>query len=85
LSESDRRDHKPEAGSDPDRDGRVRPLLRPTNDRVYCANWNGTNVTVIDGATNTVVATVPSGRAPLTPSYNSTDNKAYCASHNDAT
>ena len=30
----------------------------PTNNKVYCANDNSHNVTVIDGATNAVLATV---------------------------
>ncbi len=55
----------------------------PTNNKVYCANWNNATVTVIDGATNAVVATVDVGRAPLALCYNPTDNKVYCANYDD--
>jgi len=35
--------------------------------RVYCVNLFGYNVTVIDGAGDSVVATVPVGRYPYAP------------------
>jgi len=36
-------------------------------------------VTVIDGATKQVIATIPVGRYPWTLVWNSTNNKVYCA------
>ncbi|MFO7676611.1 MAG: hypothetical protein R6X12_09895 [bacterium] len=47
--------------------------------KVYCANSAGDNVTVIDGATNQVIATVATGRWPAALCYNPTNNKVYCA------
>jgi YVTN family beta-propeller protein len=59
----------------------------PTNNKVYCANLYSNNVTVIDGATNGVLATVVTGGGPAALCYNPTDNKVYSANSgsNDAT
>jgi len=51
----------------------------PTNNKVYCANYYGDSVTVIDGATNGVITTVAVGGNPNALCYNPTDNKVYCA------
>ncbi len=51
----------------------------PTNNKVYCANGDGDSVTVIDGATNSVIATVAAGESPYALCYNPTNNKVYCA------
>lgn len=48
---------------------------------VYCANANSDNVTVIDGATDSVLATVAVGDYPCALYYNSHDNKVYCANY----
>jgi YVTN family beta-propeller protein len=46
---------------------------------VYCANENSGYVTVIDGATNSIVAWVTVGDQPRALCYNPSDNKVYCA------
>jgi YVTN family beta-propeller protein len=56
----------------------------PTNNKVYCANIgvppNGGSVTVIDGATNEVIANVTSGGDYChTLCCDPTNNKVYCA------
>ncbi|MEO0071650.1 MAG: YncE family protein [candidate division WOR-3 bacterium] len=48
------------------------------NDFVYCANWAANNVSVIDGATNAVIATVPVGTWPQALIYSPTNNKVFC-------
>ena len=50
-----------------------------TDNKVYCANCYGNNVTVIDGATNQVIATAAAGVCPLALCYNPQNNKVYCA------
>jgi len=57
-----------------------RPLLlavNPTTNRIYVANWLSDDLSVIDGATNTVGATVPVGVGPLGVSANPTTNRIY--------
>jgi YVTN family beta-propeller protein len=51
----------------------------PHDNKVYCANERSNNVTVIDGATNGVIATAAAGDGPCALSYNPLDNKVYCA------
>jgi len=52
-------------------------LWNPTSNKVYAANyWDGT-VSVIDGATNQVLATVAVGEYPWTLCWNSANNKVY--------
>jgi YVTN family beta-propeller protein len=46
---------------------------------VYCANGDSDNVSVIDGSSDSVVATVTAGDVPWVLSYNRTSNKIYCA------
>ena len=54
-------------------------LCRNTqDDYVYCANWGGDNVTVINGATNTVVTTILVGEEPHAVIYNGIDNEVLC-------
>ena len=50
----------------------------PASNKVYTANSQGGSVTVIDGATNQVLATVPVADDPTFLCYNSVDNKVYC-------
>jgi len=49
------------------------------NNKVYCTGEISHNVTVVDGATNGIVATVPAGSRPWALCYNPTNNKVYCA------
>jgi YVTN family beta-propeller protein len=59
-----------------------RPLAlcyNPQNNKVYCANYYSDNVTVIDGATNSVITNVTAGDYPQALCYNPTNNKVYCA------
>jgi YVTN family beta-propeller protein len=51
----------------------------PTNNKVYVANFGSGSVTVIDGASDSVVATVPTDSKPSALCYNPTNNKIYCA------
>ncbi|MGD0115689.1 MAG: YncE family protein [Dehalococcoidia bacterium] len=52
----------------------------PTNNRIYVANYDTDNVSVIDGATNTVVATVPVGHGPSELAVNPATNRIYVVS-----
>jgi len=45
--------------------------------RVYVANFNVSYVAVIDGTTNTVVATIPVGFAPRGVGVNPATNRVY--------
>ena len=64
-------------------DGPIALVYNPINNKVYCANDNSSNVTVIDGATNAVITTIgvvgdrPWSLRALV--YNPTNNKVYCA------
>jgi len=51
----------------------------PQNDKVYCADSGADNVTVLNGATNQVMATVQVGDGPHFFCYNPHDNKMYCS------
>jgi YVTN family beta-propeller protein len=51
----------------------------PQNNKVYCANEGSGNVTVIDGATDSVIATVTAGSGPWALCHNPQNNKVYCA------
>jgi YVTN family beta-propeller protein len=55
----------------------------PTNNKVYCAEHHG--VVVIDGATDSVTATVRTGSSPVALCYDSTYNKVYCVNGNNVT
>ncbi len=58
----------------------------PSNGYLYVANYLADSVSVIDGATNTLVATIDVGDSPLRPVYNSHNGYIYVpnslASHN---
>ena len=49
--------------------------VNPTTNRIYVANLNSKNVSVIDGGTNKVVATVPVGSWPRGVAVNPTSNR----------
>jgi len=51
--------------------------VNQTTNVIYASNLNSNNVSVIDGATNSVVATVPVGTAPAGLDVNSTTNVVY--------
>ena len=51
----------------------------PTDNKVYCTDSPSGNVTVIDGAADTVITTVTSDSGPGALCYNLTDNKVYRA------
>jgi YVTN family beta-propeller protein len=56
-----------------------------TDNKVYCANAGSANLTVIDGASDTVITTIPVGDGPTDLVYNSTDNKVYSADNDSYT
>ena len=58
-------------------------LWNPVSNKVYCANNQDDNVTVIDGETNQVIAVVEVGEYPTFLAWNSRENKVYCACGED--
>jgi len=48
--------------------------INPVTNKIYVANTNSNNVTVIDGATNTVVTTVAVGSTPFAVAINPVTN-----------
>jgi YVTN family beta-propeller protein len=56
--------------------------VNPATGMVYVANYNGGSVSVIDGATNTVVATPGMGPYPLALAVNPVTNMVYVANTN---
>jgi YVTN family beta-propeller protein len=52
-------------------------LFNPQNNRVYCSNYSSDTVSVIDGVTNAVVATVAVGDGPTALGHNPVGNKVY--------
>src|SRR6266852_5780374 len=55
--------------------------LNPVTNKIYVANANSNNVTVIDGATNTT-ATVNAGTFPIAVAVNPVTNTIYVANFN---
>jgi len=57
-------------------------LWNPTSNRVYVANTESYDVTIIDGATNAVIGTlpVPNNSYLACLCWNSVENKVYCTS-----
>lgn len=53
--------------------------VNQTTNRIYVSNLNSNNVSVIDGATNTVIATVPVGNSPTGIDVNAATNSIYVA------
>jgi YVTN family beta-propeller protein len=51
--------------------------INQTTNVIYVSNLTSNNVSVIDGATNAVIATVPVGTAPAGLDVNSTTNMVY--------
>ena len=58
------------------------PINRYTN-RIYVANNSSKNVTVIDGASDTVVGTVATGNSPYDLAVNQNTNRVYLANYYD--
>ena len=61
-------------------------VYNPTNNKLYCtadnpSDYGSSNVTVIDGATNSVITTIAVGDYPQALVYNPTNNKVYCANY----
>jgi len=59
--------------------------VNPTTNRVYVTNEGTDNVSVIDGATNAVTATVPVGIHPWGIAFNPTTNRVYVTNNADDT
>ena len=55
--------------------------VNPGTNRIYLANFNNTVVTVVDGLTNSVITTVPTGTNPTAIAINSVTNKIYVANN----
>jgi YVTN family beta-propeller protein len=55
--------------------------VNPTTNRIYVTNYYSHNVSVINGGTNTVVATVPVGSGPYGVAVNPTTNRVYVANN----
>ena len=53
--------------------------VNPNTNRIYVANYGSNNVSVIDGASNTVVATVAVGSDPDGVAVNPNTNRIYVA------
>ncbi len=53
--------------------------VNPGTNRIYVANFVSNNVSVIDGATNSVVATVSMGNGPESVAVNPGTNRIYVA------
>jgi len=52
-----------------------------TNDKVYAANYDGGDVTVIDCSSDSVVKTIDLGRNPASLSYNPASGRVFCAGY----
>jgi YVTN family beta-propeller protein len=59
--------------------------VNPVTNRVYVANYNSATVSVIDGASNTVIAAPAVGSNPNAVAVNPVTNRVYVANYNSAT
>lgn len=57
----------------------VVPAVNPVTNKIYVTNLGSANVTVIDGATQTVKTTLSSGTQPYAAAVNPITNKVYVA------
>jgi YVTN family beta-propeller protein len=55
--------------------------VNPTTNKIYVANYGSNNVSVINGATDTVSTTVGVGNGPIATSANSATNKIYVSNY----
>src|SRR3990172_4946493 len=62
--------------------GKLGVCVNPSTNRVYVTNADSNNVSVIDGATNKVIATVPVGSSPLGVYVNPNTNRVYVTNDN---
>ena len=62
--------------------GKLGVCVNPSTNRVYVTNADSNNVSVIDGATNKVIATVPVGSSPLGVCVNPNTNRVYVTNDN---
>ena len=51
--------------------------MNPTTNRIYVCNYGDKTVSVLDGSTNTVLATVPVGDGPAGIAVNPATNRVY--------
>ena len=51
--------------------------VNPNTNRVYVTNYDNGTVTVLDGATNSVITTVPTGNRPNDVGVNPNTNRIY--------
>jgi len=65
--------------------GSRRLCISPNADRVYCANYIGNTVTVVDTATKTLVANIPVGQRPRAIAMRSDGREVYTANTRDGT
>jgi YVTN family beta-propeller protein len=56
-------------------------VYNSTNNKVYCANDFSYDVTVINGATNSVITTIPVGDGPDAFAWNPIQNRTYVANY----
>ncbi len=59
--------------------GQVKPVFPISVNRIYVANADSNNVSVIDGNTNTIISTVTVGVAPIAVGVNTKTNRVYVA------
>lgn len=60
-----------------------RLAVDPLTNRIYVANFTSNTVSVIDGATNTVITNVPVGTTPAEPGVNISTNAIYVPNRDD--
>jgi len=59
--------------------------VNPATQRIYVANMNSNNVSVIDGTTLSVIATIPVGLVPFGVGVNPSTNRIYVSNRTDNT
>ncbi len=62
----------------PDSSYPVALCYNSVSNQIYCANQQTATVSIIDGASNQLVGTVPVGPQPIALCHNPHDNKVYC-------
>ena len=59
--------------------------VNQTTNRIYVSNQASNNISVIDGSSNSVIATTPVGTSPRVVDVNSVTNTVYVANYIDKT